>query len=516
MLHANLSAHIIDLNAALSTDVTDGGARVALTQLHSDGLAQVMSFAGQSSLTRHSRTFSTVSPQVRLYTEVMKRQPQLFEDFHGVRAERGALVYAIAAVERFRSRRRLEQSMWWARRCGLPLVLDVDNARSDVLALLPKELRGCLRTLRIHVTFETVCMQNTVSSCDGQCGSFLCALSTFPHLDSLLVMCRTAADAPLLMESVNHALHAATQMRVSEVELHDFTQMKGFSAATESEHLSRVTAQHCGITSLSDLRRCLALTVLDVSNNRHLQSLAGLAGAGCLERLYASSCDLQHVDGLRKCPQLRELDVSSNRSLRDFNGLVGAPSLERLIARCCGLRNVDGLNQCPWLAELDVSYNKLLQDLRGLAGAPCLGVLCASGCGLRNLDGLGSCSRLRKVNVSSNGALENLAGLSGAPRLQKINAVSCGLRRVDGLSSCPLLVELVAHYNGALETLVGLAGAPSLEKITAWNCGLRSVEGLDRCPRLCELELSGNPFLHDLHDLAGSTSLRRVSVSRSL
>lgn len=513
-MESNYAVHVTDFAASLSSGPWEGGVRAALTRLAADGLAQVVSFLGPHALSHNVRTLSAVNPQLRLDVEALTSRPCV-GDASKARAEGdGVLVFAAAATERATPRVRLVRSLWWAARCGLPLALEVDNTRSDVLALLPDSLRRRVAALSVHVFSAADCMRcNEPGLCNGSCGTFLCALATFPNIARLSVVCRATAKSEAVAFAVQRALRVAARMPISEVNLHGVPHLHDLSALSNAPHLRILTAQRCGVRSVAGLLSCPLLSVLDVSNNRELRTLAGLAGAAQLECLAARDCGLENLDDVCCCRRLRELDVAGNTALEGLDGLAGAPCLERVAARCCGLLSVGALNCCPWLCDVDVSHNRHLGDLRGLSGAPCLRRVGASGCELRSVDGLGGCPRLAEVNVSSNVALQDLSCLAGAPRLQRVTAVKCDLRGVDGLARCPLLLELTVHHNCLLADLSGVAGAPRLEKLTAWNCGLRSIDGLGSCPRLREVALFGNAALDDLGDLVASTSLRRLNVA---
>ncbi|KPA81922.1 hypothetical protein ABB37_04161 [Leptomonas pyrrhocoris] len=319
------------------------------------------------------------------------------------------------------SRQRLAESLWWADRCGLPLTVTVGNERRDVLASLTDRVRDRVEELRIEVNTEAASVQDPALASDGQCGNFLCALLTFPHVTKLSIVCSKTDVTSRETRDVNHTLRVAAEMPISEICVRGFMELTDLSVLAGSQHLQHLTVTHCGIQSVSDLVSCPMLTELDVSHNQHLQTLSGLASAPRLKTLIATDCDIRNLDGLGSCPNLCKLDACSNECLESTRGLAGAPSLEKLFVNCCnGLRNVEGLASCPLLTELDVQFDTELEGFDGLAGAPSLRTINANGCGLRSVDGLNQCPQLSEIDISENGALEDLSGLAGAPRLERI------------------------------------------------------------------------------------------------
>ena len=118
-----------------------------------DGVAQVMNFSDAPDYSITKYVLRAVSPQMRLCTELLYIYPWLNdEDRSRAQAEeQRGLVYDMVAGSRSQHQPSFASSLWWADRCGLPLVLDVDNTRDDVLALLPERLRCRVLTLRVKV-----------------------------------------------------------------------------------------------------------------------------------------------------------------------------------------------------------------------------------------------------------------------------------------------------------------------------------------------------------------------------
>ncbi|KAL7698335.1 hypothetical protein NQL31_001438 [Lotmaria passim] len=125
-----------DLNAALSTS-TSYEPQTALSMLCEDGVAQVMSFSDPPKCSVTADVLRAVSPQMRLCTELLYSYEWLNDDDRNrveMDDQRG-LVYDMVAGSRSQDQPSSASSLWWADRCGLPLVLDVDNTCDDVLAL---------------------------------------------------------------------------------------------------------------------------------------------------------------------------------------------------------------------------------------------------------------------------------------------------------------------------------------------------------------------------------------------
>ncbi|KPA73258.1 hypothetical protein ABB37_09974 [Leptomonas pyrrhocoris] len=508
----SLQGYIQDFNASLACDST-GDARTALERLQMYNFVQITSFMPPELITRCICTLSAMSPQMRLNAETLVNYPEAGKTCGRVVGRENHLAYGIEALGTSETLPRLKLSLWWAERCGLPLSLTVDNADNDMLKLLPNSMRDRVEELNVYTSSGAVYAPNRTPESDGQRGTFLSSLLTFPNITKLSILCREGCETSRDVADVNRALRVAAQMTISEIQVTGFKQLSDFSALEGSQHLRHLKATRCGIRSVAELVSCPMLTDLDVSNNRHLQSVSDLAGAPRLTILVAKNCNLQNLDGLDSFPNLLKLDVSGNDSVESLHGLAGAESLEELaVNHCKRLCNVDGLNSCQQLGEVDVSYNEILEDVSGLAGAPSLRILNAKGCRLRNVAGLNGCPLLSEIYISDNVSLEDLSGLGGAPSLRVIKASECVISCIDGLNRCPLLSEIDISLNDVLKNLSGLAGAPALRIIKASECGLRSVGDLYRCPRLAELDVSLNRHLVNVDDLALSPSLRRLTL----
>ncbi|KAL7701144.1 hypothetical protein N2W54_005547 [Lotmaria passim] len=125
---------------------------------------------------------------MRLCTELLYIYPWLNdEDRSRAQAEeQRGLVYDMVAGSRSQHQPSFASSLWWADRCGLPLVLDVDSTCDDVLALLPERLRGRVVTLRVKVALWED-LRGSLQSPEVHKTTFLAALPTFPHVQELWI-----------------------------------------------------------------------------------------------------------------------------------------------------------------------------------------------------------------------------------------------------------------------------------------------------------------------------------------
>lgn len=390
----HLDDHRADLTAVL-TSTKSCSARSVLSLLVGDAIAQIISYVPQKTLDHYFCTLAATSPQMRLDVEVLMG---FFADGWGIsrtHVEERRMEYKVRMLGRTETNQVLAHSLWWAERCGLPLVLDIDNTCGAHVTILSEKLRNRVAELQIHVSSERdpVCVSEPY--CNGECGTLLCALTDLPHVQRLTIMCGMYIDHASVAAGVARALRVAGRGIVNEVQVYGCEQLKNFCTLADSTHLERLTANYCGIRSVEQLQTCPMLTALDISFNDTLEELRGLAGAPNLTRIAAAACGLRNVDGLAACPLLTEVDISQNRSLNDLGGLAGAQCLERVLANQCGLLSVDGLNTCPTLQVLEVRYNSSLSNIAGLAGSPMLMVLDVSGCRVRDTKFLNPCVEVR-------------------------------------------------------------------------------------------------------------------------
>ncbi|KAL7706352.1 hypothetical protein N2W54_007195 [Lotmaria passim] len=507
--HMGYAAFAKDLNAALSTSTSDER-RTALSMLCEDGVAQVMSFSDAPDYSITKYVLRAVSPQMRLCTELLYIYPWLNdEDRSRAQAEeQRGLVYDMVAGSRSQHQPSFASSLWWADRCGLPLVLDVDNTRDDdILALLPERLRGRVVTLRVKVQpkkrllrfLQSLIMRKT---------TFLAALPTFPHLQEL---CIQSVDYKGGLTDITKALRAAAELPISRIVVREFRSLRDLSALAGAQHLRSISARQCAIESMEGLASCPELTDVDVSNNPTLEGLTSLAAALRVETLNASGCNLRSLERLSSCTALRVVDVSENQNLTSLVGLADLPCLERVVAQDCGLTTLQGLRSCPSLTDMDVSDNDL-SDISDIAGAPHLTRLKVAGCDPRCLSILSTLPVLTELDISYVHGVRDLRMLAGAACLETLTAWHCGLVSVEGLGQCPRLRELYVTDNKELSNLAGLAGAPLLETLDARRCGLENVDELNSCPELKEVDVSYNEGLTNLDGLAGAPSLKKVVV----
>ncbi|KAL7703915.1 Leucine Rich repeat [Lotmaria passim] len=446
---------------------------------------------------------------MRLCTELLYSYEWLNDDdrSRAQAEEQRGLVYCLTAGSRSQDQPSFASSLLWADRCGLPLVLDVDNTRDDVLALLPERLRGRVATLCVKVRvrkrllsfFESLIMRKT---------TFLEALPTFPHVQELCIQSENNEGG---LTDITEALRAAAGLPISKIVVRDFRSLRDFSALAGAQHLRSISARQCAIASMEGLASCPELTDVDVSNNPTLEGLTSLTGALGIETLNATWCNLGRLEGLSSCTALRAVNVSENENLTSLVGLAGLPCLEKVVAQDCWLTTLHGLRSCPSLTDVDVSDNDL-SDISDIAGAQHLTRLKVAGCDPRCLFILSTLPVLTELNISYVSGVGDLRMLAGAACLETLVAQECGLLSVEGLDQCPRLRTLDVSHNDALQSLAGLAGAPLLETINAQECDLMNIDGLNSCPKLKDVDASYNKSLTNLGGLAGAPCLEEVVV----
>ncbi|KAL7695213.1 hypothetical protein NQL31_002993 [Lotmaria passim] len=448
-----------------------------------DGVALVMSFSDPPKRSFSESVLRAVSPQMRLSTELLHNYGSPSDKDRSralVDMQRG-LVYCLTAGSHSQDQPSCASPLWWADRCGLPLMLDVDNTRDDdVLALLPERLRCHVVTLRVKVA-PPKDLRGSLQLPEVHKTTFLAALPAFPHVQELWI---ESVDNEGGLPDIRKALRAAAGLPISRIVVREFQSVRDFSALAGAQHLRSISAQHCAIRSMKGLASYPELTDVDVSNNPTLEGLTSLAGALKVETLNASGCSLRSLEGLSSCTKLRVVDVSDNKNLTSLVGLAGLPCLEKVVAQDCWLTTLHGLRSCPSLTDMDVSRNNDLSDFSDLAGAPHLTRLKVAGCDPRCLSILSTLPVLTDLNISYVNGVGDLRMLAGAACLETLRAWHCGLVSVEGLGQCPKLRRLNVSSNWGLQSLAGLAGAPLLETVVASGCGLKNVDGLNSCPKL--------------------------------
>lgn len=420
-----LADHVADINAVLSNSGGDTAtARAILSSLHTDGLAQVLSYTLVP-----ARAMMAVCPQTRLDAELVTARSNFWkaDTYIGVSLDDDRLCYVIdVAAARDGDVARVALALWWAARCGLPTHLHVHNAQGELLGVMSTALRSCVSVLCVF--FSSMVNPSAVLETQAwsqHCDSSLRALHTFPNLQCLDFLCGMHADTTPLTAMILSALRAAAQLSVQTICVEGCGSLDELSVLTPHVALRSLSVKQCHLRSLAGLPDCVCLTDINVDGNGTLESLAGLAGAPSLQRLSAVSCGLRSLEGLKDCPSLTHVSVGGNTALEALSGLAGAPRLVSVSAWGCNLRSLDGLALCPSLTNLDVGRNGQLESLAGLAGSMALQHISARYCGLRNLNGLDTCDSLVSMDLFRNARLRSVAGVAGARRLRLLDLRGC-------------------------------------------------------------------------------------------
>jgi hypothetical protein len=371
-----------------------------LARLQHDSMAQVLSFypvsfiptlPGRFAHTIRHHTLAAVSPHTRLYAEALVLRSCTDTGFEGAQVSEHQLMYWILLHGRAPSLPRLELTLWWAERCGLPIVLTAPNACRRLLTMLSARwrqqvwwLRLVMRPTQISDSVEVAEGENEGGEAsDGSAGTrwtglgrrlsmpaqlstnsvspvrlssstFLNALPSFAQLKKLFIAGEYAANPSRAAAAVAAALRVVKSMSVTEVELRLCKELTSVSELAGAPCLERLIVCRCGITDLRDLVSCPRLSVVDVSHNEHLTDLSGLAGAPVLRELVASDCAVSCIDDLNRCPLLKRVTLSENLSLTCLHGLAGAPSLQTLELARTAVADLGALHSCSRLMSVDV------------------------------------------------------------------------------------------------------------------------------------------------------------------
>lgn len=508
-----------DANSQVAVpDRGDRGGCGARTPLHPCGLGYVIDFMSTEAVHSVPHTLAAVSRQMRVETEVLVDTP--------VKAKECVFVtmswdqkycLLVAKAEASPEPPQIAPSLWWVRACHLPLEVKVNNARSDVLRFLDDGLRDRVEVLRVEITSLPSCAQRDITTCDGRCGSFLCALPAFTNLKRLTVDCSRRTAFTRSATYVTRILRMVARLPTTMVTVNGALLLSDISTLSGAEHLRTLTATACQIADVSALCSCSNLVQLDLSENRRLQNLSSLVGARSLETLCARGCCLQHLDGLSTFPWLDTLDVAFNHAIQTTRGLAGVPCLRTLdFSFCDGLHSLEGLSDCPCLEKLVARACENLTNFAGLVGAPSLRNVNAKSCRLLTVDGLSDCPLLEEIDVSDNHYLLNVSSLAGAVSLKFPDLSFTSVSHVAGLHRCPALEHVVFTGCYALEDISGLGGARRLKVIDAWDTSIRSVTGLGRCSELEKINLHCCERLEDITDLSRCRKLRTLNVRATL
>ncbi|KPI83143.1 hypothetical protein ABL78_7831 [Leptomonas seymouri] len=411
---ASLANCALELNRAMGCGYDDHTphhqsfrccSRQELALLQHDSAAQILSFYPLTSVStppgrlspaiRH-HTLSAVSPCLRLYAEAIVLFACSDTGFEGVQVSERELVYCIMLDGRAPGLQRLERSLWWSERCGLPVVLNAPNACHRLLTMLPTKWRQRVRCLGLLMQATSprdstdvvaeqegavqaerkiikaggmerarwaagrrMSLRSLLSSDDTapvrlSCASFLSALPTFSCLTRLAITGEYATHPESAATAVTGALRAAKGMPISEVELRLFKHLSTLRDLAGALCLERLTVHHSSITDVSGLASCPWLSFFDVSENGQLTDLSGLAGAPRLRELISFDCAISVIDGLSSCPLLSYADLSANSSLSSLHGLAGSPRLQELNLSRTAVSDLDVLRSCPMLVKVDV------------------------------------------------------------------------------------------------------------------------------------------------------------------
>ncbi|KAL7708927.1 hypothetical protein N2W54_004167 [Lotmaria passim] len=251
-----------------------------------DGVAQVMNFSDPPKRSFSESALRAVSPQMRLCTELFfnYKWPYDKDRSRALVDMQCGLMYDMVAGSRSQHQLSFASSLWWADRCELPLVLEVNITRDDVLAVLPERLRGRVVALRVEVASPKD-LRGSLQSPKVHVTTFLAALPTFPHVQELCIQSENNEGD---FTDITEALRTAAGLPISKIVVRGFRSLRDFSALAGAQHLRSISVRACAIASMEGLASCPVLTDVDVSNNPTLEGLTSLAAALRVETLNAS------------------------------------------------------------------------------------------------------------------------------------------------------------------------------------------------------------------------------------
>jgi Leucine-rich repeat (LRR) protein len=275
--------------------------------------------------------------------------------------------------------------------------------------------------------------------------------------------------------------------------------------------LTKLSAPHFEIVSLSGLQMATNLVCLDVSGN----SISDLSPLHPLSKLISLSLDensFSVIYPLAGLTNLTSLSLSGNH-IDDYRPLAVLTRLVRLSLNGGTLHDLSVLTNLWRLQELRLDYNLPL-DLSPLSALTNLTVLDLrwNALGLSparsSLETLSLLTNLAQLRLTGND-LTNISFLSPLTRLTLLDLGENNLRGLEPLSSLTNLSYLSLSYNKGLTNYSHLASLASLSGLELRGNKLPGLDFLSGVNGLTYLDLAENA-LNDVSSLAGIANLDLV------
>lgn len=305
--------------------------------------------------------------------------------------------------------------------------------------------------------------------------------------------------------------------------------------------LTELTVTKTDLQNCDALLQCQQLTHVDLSNNRNLtringlaqsigtlsvlllrdcvalESLAPLTGATALQEVDLYSCAIPSVEVLGSSLNLNDLILENCSQLVSLKGLAhltlcgkGNPTYD--LTGCDALTSLEGLPKLDKSYEqLNISYLTALNSLSGIENATYIDTLNASGTAISDLAPLLALENLRELDLSGCEAVRDASPLGQHKQLQSVD-----------FSNCAALTSLPENWASALEglNLDGCAALRSLGNLPAsvnrisrysWRGETVEMNGLSALGSLQPLAATGLSALVTTLNLGGCTALHSLA-----
>ncbi|MBF9129442.1 NACHT domain-containing protein [Plantactinospora sp. S1510] len=246
-------------------------------------------------------------------------------------------------------------------------------------------------------------------------------------------------------------------------------------------------------TNLDILKTIPELTLVDVRNNPHINSVSFLAESVALEHLDLERCfNLEDISPVAALTNLVLLDVSKTK-VEDISALERMTKLNWLsLSNCKKIVNWEPLRSISNVRIAQFSYCKGLESLDYLANWQELSSLYVGGTNISSLGPVGKLPKLSKVYAMSCPHLKDISSVAGSRTIEVISIGSNeGITSIESLADMPALTYLYADACPNLEFFPSSPNWPMLRSFSVDDC----------------------EHLSDISFLAGSKRLRSVSIS---
>ncbi len=154
-----------------------------------------------------------------------------------------------------------------------------------------------------------------------------------------------------------------------------------------------------GVSDISPLRHCTALTELRLYNNQ-ISDISPLSHCTALTELFLWDNQISDISPLRHCTALLELELGGNQ-ISDISPLAHCTALTELELSHNRISDISPLRHCTALSMLYLSRNRI-SDISPLRHCTALTELYLESNQISDISPLISCTNLKELNLQSN------------------------------------------------------------------------------------------------------------------